>query len=155
MKRTLIPCAMAAALSLVAAGAHAQSHGGHGGGGFHGGGGHGFHGGGGHGFHGGHSFHGGRFHGHGFRGFGTSVFIGAPLWWPYYGYPYYYDYPAYTYYDYPTEVYVEPGTSSPQPQPQPQPQAQFYCPDTGYYPTVKTCPQGWLRVLPGNPTPQY
>ena len=24
----------------------------------------------------------------------------------------------------------------------------IYCPDTGYYPAVKTCPQGWLRVVP-------
>jgi len=77
------------------------------------------------------------------------VFIGAPLFWPYYGYPAYsyYDYPSYTYYDYPAQVYVEPQ--------QAQPQAQFYCPDSGYYPAVPTCPKGWLRVVPDNAPPQY
>ena len=73
------------------------------------------------------------------------------------------DYPAYTYYDYPayygspayydsTEIYVEPGD---RPGPAaPQEQSQYYCPDTGYYPTVQTCPRGWLRVLPGGPPPR-
>jgi len=149
MKKILIACAMAAGLCLVASGAQAdRGGGGHGGGGhgsgFHGGGGHSFHGG---NFHGGH-FHGGHFHG---RGFGGSVFIVAPLFWTYYGYPYYYDYPAYSYdypaysyYDYPSDGYAQPA----------QPQTQFYCPDAGYYPTVKTCPQGWLRVVPDNAPPQ-
>ena len=153
MNKTLIACAIAAGMSLAATGVQADGRGGgHGGGGhgFHGGGGHGFHGGGGHGFHGG-SFHGGHgFHGHGFHGhgFGGSIFIGAPLFWPYYGYPAYsyYGYPAATYYDYPAEAYVEPAT--------PQPPTQFYCPDTGYYPAVQTCPRGWLRVVP-NSAPQY
>jgi len=30
---------------------------------------------------------------------------------------------------------------------------QYYCPDAGYYPAVKACPQGWLRVVP-EPPPQ-
>ena len=79
--------------------------------------------------------------------------IGAPYYLPYYAYGYpaysYYD-PGYAYYDYPAQVYVEPGQSAPA-----QPQAQFYCPDIGYYPTVKTCPKGWLRVVPDNPATQY
>lgn len=148
MKRILIACAIAGGTSLAASVALAQGHGG----GFHGsGGGGGWHGGGGSwhggGFHGGH-FHGG-FHGHGFVG---SVFIGAPFFWPWY-----YDYPAYTYYgypsyyyDYPTQVYVEPQTSVPA-----QPAARYYCPDAGYYPTVATCPRGWLRVLPDSAPPSY
>ena len=28
---------------------------------------------------------------------------------------------------------------------------QYYCPDAGYYPAVKACPQGWLRVVPEAP----
>lgn len=151
MNKILIACAIAAGTSLAAMGAYADvGHGGgfHGGGNFHGG---GFHGGG--NFHGGHfggGFRGHGFHGRGFRGFG-SVVIGAPFFWP----GYYYDYPAYSYYDspsyyddYPTQVYVEPPASA-------QPQVQYYCPDTGYYPTVQTCPQGWLRVVPDNAPPQY
>ena len=86
--------------------------------------------------------------------------IGAPLYWPYYAYGYpgygyydpgypYYD-PGYAYYDNPAQAYVEPGTAAPA-----QPQTQFYCPDTGYYPTVPTCPQGWLRVVPDNAAPPH
>jgi hypothetical protein len=158
MKRTLIACAIAAATSLAAAGAQAAAgHGGNWGGG-HGGnwsGGHGGNWSGGHRFNGGfrgHDFHGNRFHGHGFRGFG-SVFIGTPWWWgpAYYGYPVYYDYPAATYYyDDPSDVYIErvPPSESP------APQTRFYCPDTGYYPAVRTCPRGWLRVVPDNAGPQ-
>ena len=159
MKKTLIACAIAAGTSVAAMGAYADV--GHGGG-FHGGGFHGggnFHGGDFHGGHFGRGFHGHGFHGRGFRGFGTVV-IGAPFFWPgyYYGYPYgypsysYYDsyYDSPSYYDYPTQVYVEPPDASAQP----QAQAQYYCPDTGYYPTVQTCPQGWLRVVPGNAPPQ-
>jgi hypothetical protein len=150
MKKTLIACAIAAGTSVAAMGAYADV--GHGGG-FHGGGFHGggnFHGGDFHGGHFGRGFHGHGFHGRGFRGFGTVV-IGAPFFWP----GYYYDYPPYSYYDspsyydYPTQVYVEP------PAPSGQPQVQYYCPDTGYYPTVQTCPRGWLRVVPDNAPPQY
>ena len=78
-----------------------------GGGGFHGGGG-GFHGG---GFHGG-GFHGGRFLGGGFYGGGVGV-----LGWPYYGYPYGWDYP---YYGYDTG---QPNTS----------QTWYYCSDPAGY----------------------
>ena len=156
MKKTLVACAIAAATSIAATGALAAMHGGFGGGGhFSGGGGH-FSGGGGH-FGGGHfsggggHFHGGHFHG-GFRG---GVFVGIPaFWWPAYygyGYPYpyydYYDYP-YTYYDYaPSTTYIERA-------PSPGAQVQYYCPDTGYYPAVRACPRGWLRVLPDGGPPQ-
>jgi hypothetical protein len=126
-------------------------------------GGHGGHGGwsGGHG-HGGWShggWHGGHNHWYGYG----SVYLGWPWYWwgwpyygyygygypaysTYYGYPYYNDYPAY--YDSSTDVYVEKGTAPA------APQAQYYCPDTGYYPSVQTCPRGWLRVVPGSPPPR-
>lgn len=152
MKKLLIACAIAAGMGVVATGAQAAP--GHGGGGWSGGhgsgwsGGHGSWHGGGH-FNGGHGFN--HFRGRGFVGFG-SVFLGWPYWWgpAYYGYPSYTYYDAPAYYDYPTEVYVEP--SNPQ-APAAAPPSQFYCPDTGYYPAVQTCPRGWLRVVPGSPPP--
>ena len=149
MKRILIGCATAAALAIASSGAlAAESHGGRGnwsGANGNWSGGHGGR------FDGGFRGHG--FHGHGFRGFG-SIYLGSPWYWgsPYY----YYDYPAYSYYaapayyDYPTEVYVEPPASAPRP----ASRVQYYCPDSGYYPTVKACPNGWLRVLPGDTDPQ-
>ena len=93
---------------------------------------------------------------------------------PYY-YPYYYDSsyyapayaPAYSYYPAPNAVYLDSPSGEAQPyQPYSQPQAgqpqarpapsrgQYYCPDTGYYPTVQACPKGWLRVVPDGPPPQ-
>jgi hypothetical protein len=93
--------------------------------------------------------------------------LGWPwYWWGpsyYYGYGYpYYSYPAYTYpaasyygapayYD-STDQYVEPsGSVAPAPA---APQSQYYCPDSGYYPSVQACPRGWLRVVPGSPPPR-
>ncbi|MGE5171218.1 MAG: hypothetical protein ACM3JC_12720 [Rudaea sp.] len=166
MKQTLVACAIAGAFCVAAAGAQAQARGGgdHRGnwsGGDHRGNwssGHGGNWSGGHradwGRHdGGHyrgRYYGGRDHGR-FYGFG-SLYLGWPgYYWPYYGPPVYYDYPAYTYYDYPVdEVYIERVPSSAPP----APPAQYYCPNAGYYPTVKTCPQGWLRVVPDAPPPE-
>ena len=154
-----------------AGGGHGNwSGGGHGNwsGGGHGnwsGGGHGNWGGGGHGhggWNGGGRWNGGwrgsHWHG-GFRGFG-GVYVGWPWYWwgpaydaypaySYYGAPAYYD-GAPAYYD-STEVYVEPpaGTAPATP----RAQSQYYCPDAGYYPAVKTCPRGWLRVVPGGAPP--
>jgi hypothetical protein len=102
----------------------------------------GFHGG---GFHGGAGFHGGgmRYSGgpqarHGyrrfrdFRGRGVIV-IGGPFFWD----PYYNDptlYPVGT-------VYTSPDNNY-----------SYYCNDpAGYYPDVPSCPNGWLRVVPGDP----
>jgi hypothetical protein len=100
----------------------------HGGGGIHGG---GFHGG---GFHGGHF---GEFHGHGFHGHGFSGFRGGGfgiLAWPYYSYPYGWDYyPEYNY---------DPGQYS-------APNTWYYCYDpAGYYPYVTQCNTGW-QAVPG------
>ncbi|MGD0885619.1 MAG: hypothetical protein ABSA46_12255 [Thermodesulfovibrionales bacterium] len=80
-----------------------------------------------------------------------SVWVGpgwGPWWWGAPGYPYYPYYPSY--YGAPpvvqeqTPVYVEP---TPQ-----QPEEQYYwyfCPDSkNYYPYVKSCPSGWLKVVP-------
>ena len=88
------------------------------------------------------------------------MFVGWPgYWWPAYygyGYPYYYGYPYaypyyydnYPYYDYaPSTTYIERGSSAPG-------QVQYYCPDGGYYPAVRTCAKGWLRVVPDGGPPQ-
>ncbi len=103
-----------------------------GGGGSHGGGG---------GWHGG----GGGWHGGYWRG---GVWIGPGWGWG----PWWWDYPYYPYYPY----YSEPPVIQQQPQEYiqraPQQEEQYYwyfCPDSkNYYPYVKQCPKGWLRVVP-------
>jgi hypothetical protein len=88
--------------------------------------------------------------------YGGSIWIGpgwlSPWWdYPYYSYPYY-PYPYYT---------APPVVTQPQPQiyiePAPQQEEEsywYYCPKSkGYYPYVKKCPEGWLRVVP-SPVPQ-
>jgi hypothetical protein len=132
--------------------------GGHSGGSWHGGG----------TWHGGNNWHGGSWHGgHGYwhNGRWVSVAIGAPFFywgWPYY-YPYYddpyYYAPAYTYYPAPNAVYLDSPSGETQPYPAPPqrstaPRGQYYCPDSGYYPSVQSCPKGWLRVVPEAPPAQ-
>jgi hypothetical protein len=89
-----------------------------------------------------------------FRG-GVSIGIGpvwGPGWWgPSYPYPYY-SYP-YPYAAQPVIIRQEPQYLQLAPQPQQQ-QYWYYCPDPqGYYPYLKKCPKGWLKVVP-TPTPQ-
>ena len=133
----------------------ANSHGGHGGGRggavghFHGGGGRGG------------SF--GHFHGGGrWWGPGWGAVWGLGLWdltYPYYGYPYYgyYDYPYYTYYGQTPAVVQQPYDDT-YAQPSRQPVATgywYYCPNPqGYYPYVKRCPTGWMKVVPSPPPPE-
>jgi len=120
----------------------------------------------------------GGFHGHGFRGhdfdgrgfhhgggryvrggggarfyFGIGPYL-SPFGYPYaypYGYPY--SYPPY-YYS-PPVVVTPPPTTYIQPEQQ-QPQAQsywYYCTSPkGYYPYVKDCPPGWMKVVPQAPS---
>jgi hypothetical protein len=85
-----------------------------------------------------------------------SIWIGPGWLDPWWGYPYY----SYPYYPYP--YYPEPPVvTQEQPQvyvePAPQQEEQnywYYCPKSkGYYPYVKKCPEGWLRVVP-SPVPQ-
>jgi hypothetical protein len=89
----------------------------------------------------------GGFHHHGFHGprvfFGPRVFVGPRFYYPYY-YPYYgYPYPYYE----PPVVVAPPPTDYVQ-----RPPAEgywYYCQDPpGYYPTVATCPGGWIQVAP-------
>ena len=103
---------------------------------------------------GGDAFAGGRGHG-GFRGghFHSRVVVGGAFFFPpafYYPAPYYY-YPPATYYPPTPPVYIEQGAPPSYPAPSgAQPQSQqlwYYCPSAaGYYPYVRSCPEGWQRV---------
>lgn len=103
---------------------------------------------------------------------GVGVYIGGPVWRPWYPrpyyypyawggypYPYYYPYPypypyPYSYgYPYPAPasppVYIERDEAAPAPAPAPQQQTQnwYYCPGAkAYYPYVRECPGGWQQV---------
>jgi hypothetical protein len=89
--------------------------------------------------------------GHGHFSFGGGVWIGpgwggwGPWWWGAPAYPYYYDYywPPPVVNQEQSQVYVEPA-------PQVEEQSYWYfCPDSrNYYPYVKRCPSGWLKVVP-------
>ncbi|BDV44648.1 hypothetical protein GURASL_35710 [Geotalea uraniireducens] len=92
-------------------------------------------------------------HGHfrhgGHVGFG--VYIGPDWWGPNWWGPGWGPYPYYPYYSPPPvvvqpppEIYVQPEPRQEQP-----PQYWYYCPEPeGYYPYVKKCPRGWLKVVP-------
>ena len=93
-------------------------------------------------------------HGGGRVGFGLSIGPGwwGPGWWgPYPYYPYYPYYPQ-------QQIIVQ------QPPPeidvQPAPKAEearywYFCTDPqGYYPSVKKCPKGWLKVVPPAEPPE-
>jgi hypothetical protein len=92
------------------------------------------------------AWHGG--HGHG----GFGVYMGVPLYSPWYYPPAYY-YPPVPIYSPAViaspPVYVEQGDSD---QSTPAPQSQqswYYCnASRAYYPYVKECPGGWQRVEP-------
>jgi hypothetical protein len=92
----------------------------------------------------------------------VGVYLG-PGWgggWGYPYYPYYPNYPAYPYY-YPSYPYY-PYYSGPPAVNQQQPETYiqrdspdegqvywYFCKDPeGYYPYVKKCPKGWLKVMP-------
>lgn len=90
----------------------------------------------------GHGGHGGHGHFHG------RVFIGTGFWWPGY-YPYYYPY-AYPYpYAYqPAPVIVEQPIYTQRAEPAPE-SYWYYCQSgQGYYPTVQSCQEAWIKVPP-------
>ena len=103
-------------------------------------------------------YHGG---GGGGRGWGPALGLGLGLglWGlshSYYYHPYY-PYPYYGYYDTPpvivqqpeSEVYVQPPLQAE------EPIYWYYCQDPkGYYPYVKQCPDGWMKVVPSPPQSQ-
>ena len=67
----------------------------------------------------------------------------GPLWWPGY-WPYYYTPPV---------VAPPPATTTyVQPAPQDSSSYWYYCESPkGYYPYVKSCPGGWMQVVPSTP----
>ncbi len=94
--------------------------------------------------------HGGGFrggHGGGYRGgyrggYGGGIWIG-PGWWD----PWWWGFPAYPYdyYDYSEPPVIEQQS----PSVQEQQNYWYYCPELkAYYPYVKQCPRGWLKVVP-------
>jgi hypothetical protein len=109
----------------------------------------------------GHDRDSGHYRGFGYRhgprySYGGSIWIGPGWLDPWWGYPYY----SYPYYPYPYYA-APPVVTQQQPQiyiePAPQQEEEsywYYCPKSkGYYPYVKKCPEGWLRVVP-SPVPQ-
>ena len=124
-----------------------------------GGGGHGGGWGGGHdgGWGGGHGGGWGGEHGGGWGGgwgWGPSIGLGLDLGlsgYPYYCSPYYPYYSPAPVIEQPTaEIYAEPVPSQPS---QPVQQTYwYYCrAPEGYYPYVKQCPGGWMKVVPSPP----
>jgi hypothetical protein len=84
----------------------------------------------------------------GFRG---GIWIGPGWWGPSY-YPYY---PYYPYYEEPPVIIQQRPQIYDQPAPQSEQQSYWYfCTKTdGYYPYVKKCPGGWLKVVPPSEPP--
>lgn len=100
------------------------------------------------------SLAGGRHRGHGSRVF---ISVGPRFWWGPYPYPYYYyPYPHYVYTP-PRVVVQEPpvyvqqqGTSTAPPETSAPAEGYWhYCASAGgYYPSVPTCPEAWIKVPP-------
>ena len=85
-------------------------------------------------------------------GFHGGVYIGGPVWGPGWG-PGYYPPPYY----YPPPVYVQPVAPLPPPVYVEQQNDDFwyYCAQPkAYYPYVKECPAGWMKVVPGSNAPR-
>jgi hypothetical protein len=88
--------------------------------------------------------HGGHFR-HGGGHVGVGVFVGPGFWGPgWWGpYPYYPYYPPQVIVREPPEIYVEPAPQAE------EPRYWYYCQEPqGYYPNVKKCPKGWMKVVP-------
>ena len=118
-----------------------------------------------------HRGHGGYGGGHGPRAhFGFGVYIGGPVFSPWYYPPPYAYYPRPIYYPAPVvvapqpQVYIEqapampatPAESAAPPAASAAPQESqswwYYCGESKtYYPYVQTCPGGWQRVSPQPP----
>lgn len=147
-------------IALLSDAALAQGRGGNGGrSGGSGPGAHGGSGGGHHGWHGGgyagrRHYGGGAWYGGGYRGWygpGVGIYLGGPVYWGPWGYPYYGAYAGgYPYLAYPPEpmVYVEQSSA-------PSANYWYYCRDpAGYFPYVQQCSSAWMTVVPPRGAPQ-
>jgi len=101
---------------------------------------------------------------HGGRGWGpgwspvVGLGLGLGLWEL--SRPYYYPYGSYYYpspviiQQQPSDVYIQQVPQSAPAQVQ-EPAYWYYCQDPqGYYPYVKQCQKGWMKVVPTPPAPQ-
>lgn len=82
-------------------------------------------------------------------GVGGPGYYGPPAWGPrpYWGPPMVVA-PPYPYYAPPAVVVQQPPVYVRQPQPE-EPDYWYYCENPrGYYPYVRTCPGGWMKVVP-------
>lgn len=88
-------------------------------------------------------------HGGGHGGFRGSIWIGPGWWWggPWYPYPYYSSPPAVI--ERQAPIYYEDLTPQ-----EDQPYYWYFCQESRtYYPYVKQCPGGWMKVVPSPQTP--
>lgn len=86
-----------------------------------------------------------------------GVYVRGGIWigpvWPWWGPPYY-PYPYY-YSDPPVVMQQQPPVYDEQQAPQEQQYYWYFCPDSKtYYPYVKQCPSGWLKVVPTQSPPK-
>ena len=82
-----------------------------------------------------------RYHGHGPRFYWSGTLVMGP-WYPYGYYP-----PPPVVIQQQSPVYVQPQEE--------QPYYWYYCQDPqGYYPYIKSCPGGWMKVVPEVNPPQ-
>jgi hypothetical protein len=84
----------------------------------------------------------------------TGVYLDiGPLWWPGYRYPGYGYSGYYPPYYAPSTVVVSPPPATTYVQPPAESSSYwYYCESSrGYYPYVKTCPGGWMKVVPDAP----
>lgn len=92
--------------------------------------------------------HGGR---HGGGNVGIGLYVGPGWWFPgWWGYPYnpYYYSPPPVIVERSPEIYVQPAPAAE------APLYWYYCKNPqGYYPTVKRCPDGWMKVVPPSQPP--
>jgi hypothetical protein len=99
--------------------------------------------------------HGGGGHRGGHGGGHFSVWLGPGWGWDPFFYPYYPSYPYYPYYSQPPVVIQQ----QPQEYVMPEPQRQetnywYFCKEAkGYYPYIKKCPGGWMKVVPAPAPP--
>ena len=105
------------------------------------------------GYHGPGGYYGhGGYHGHG-NSYSTRIWIGpgwGPGWWAPPAYPYY---PYYPYYPEPPVVVPQQSQAYVQ-QDQQESDYWFYCENPqGYYPYIKSCPGGWMKVVPDTVPP--
>ena len=91
------------------------------------------------------------FRGRHFSRVGVGVVVGPGWWGPGWWGPYY---PYYPYYSAPPVVIQQqPETYIQQPSQVEQQSYWYFCREPeGYYPYVKKCPKGWLKVVP-SPAP--